>query len=1098
MLCSYKLCSNTLPSSKEFTFPCPHCQTSIYCSQNCRTLDWDSSHKTACTGYKNANTHIPASTSDLDTSNISSISSNDPKQKKKTVDDYELANVPNKTTSDLGKGSYGQVKLVKEKGNPSSKLYAMKVISIAQLKAYSSVEYLKNEIKIQKRLDHPHIVKLHHYFQDKENVYLILEYAENNNLFFYLRKKKKLTEREAFFFFSQTCLGIDYLHKKGILHRDLKPENLLLDKQGNIKVCDFGWSAESVGKRNTFCGTVDYMAPEMVQSKPHDFKIDIWSLGVLLYELLHGYPPFRGKTNDEKFQSILDQELKFGEGISAEAQELIASLLRSDPMLRPGFEYIFSHPWIQKFEKEFKMNLKDYITDKSKKPSQRSKSPTPSTTSTPKAAKTTDVSEETNISTSPTKPQITGLVSSFTDVSPRNLTINTKPRSVSPVHSSSPINKVDEMIQSIFQKPSTPRENSKSPRNDIFSQTKTYSMAKDLINPAANDIINKRKTTQDNPIASFLPSEIEPQKRKTTNDMSVITGNMSRPNKFLQESPLPAARLQKSPSQEYVKSPKTMAHIEKSSDQKIMKKDIDDDDVPELNESMAQVNPKTNQPMTGLETKSPRAQIVDLSEYKEILSANPQKNYDLPLQTKEKSPSRSADIQRERSISQEKSQISSTLKETSERKEISPQRNYELPLQTKERERSVSQEKPKGQSQFVMNAPPVQTSSAVKETSPVRKTSDRNPLTKETSPIRKTSDRNPVTKETSPARKTSDINPFTNPPQLLKSPQKLDQSPRAKPQYGTAHMMPRDSEFFVPKAENIDNLLTSFNKGKKQKEVSMVFENSQEQGEEQFSMERITSLLERSQLGEVDSIVEKMTRNEESLLKEGLLTDKLEDFSYENTITEDNKMPKFSPEKKFYVQEPSSDQKKSPNFERISGLSVVSGVSGVTNIDKYLASYEIEDTEENKILDKLDNFYSTGKLEEKERQHIIQSKKGNGGGDTNKSSGSGVQKVFEMSFAESLKEIPPEKTVVELESVPEKEERTTKKEQDLNDQEDFMRDYMSQDRKSKSKQEVKKAEVPSRFSFGEEEEEEEEKAKKKLSQEGGGRKQRSFILSRKD
>jgi len=95
-------------------------------------------------------------------------------------------------------------------------------MNITQLKAYSSVEYLKNEIKIQKQLDHPHIVKLHHYFQDKENVYLVLEYAENNNLFFYLRKKKKLSEREAFFFFSQTCLGIDYLHKKGILHRDLK------------------------------------------------------------------------------------------------------------------------------------------------------------------------------------------------------------------------------------------------------------------------------------------------------------------------------------------------------------------------------------------------------------------------------------------------------------------------------------------------------------------------------------------------------------------------------------------------------------------------------------------------------------------------------------------------------------------------------------------------------------------------------------------------------------------------------------------------------------------------------------------------------------
>lgn len=105
-------------------------------------------------------------------------------------------------------------------------------------------EYLKREIKIQKRLDHPHIIKLYHTFEDSENVYLVLEYAKNGSLFFYLRKKKKCNEREAFVFFFQTCIGIDYLHKKGILHRDIKPENLLLDEKGNIKLCDFGWCAE--------------------------------------------------------------------------------------------------------------------------------------------------------------------------------------------------------------------------------------------------------------------------------------------------------------------------------------------------------------------------------------------------------------------------------------------------------------------------------------------------------------------------------------------------------------------------------------------------------------------------------------------------------------------------------------------------------------------------------------------------------------------------------------------------------------------------------------------------------------------------------------
>lgn len=92
----------------------------------------------------------------------------------------------------------------------------------------------------------------------------------------------------------QTCLGIDYLHKKNILHRDLKPENLLMDKEGNIKLCDFGWAAEANIResRLSYCGTVDYMAPEMLNNEPHDYSLDIWCLGVLLFEILHGHAPF--------------------------------------------------------------------------------------------------------------------------------------------------------------------------------------------------------------------------------------------------------------------------------------------------------------------------------------------------------------------------------------------------------------------------------------------------------------------------------------------------------------------------------------------------------------------------------------------------------------------------------------------------------------------------------------------------------------------------------------------------------------------------------------------------------------------------------------
>ena len=109
---------------------------------------------------------------------------------------------------------------------------------------YCSVDNLKREIRIQQKLDFPHVTKLYYYFEDREYVYLILEYAANGSLFSYLRKKQRLIESEAFVSFFQTCLGIDYLHKMSIIHRDLKPENLLLDENGNIKICDFGWSAE--------------------------------------------------------------------------------------------------------------------------------------------------------------------------------------------------------------------------------------------------------------------------------------------------------------------------------------------------------------------------------------------------------------------------------------------------------------------------------------------------------------------------------------------------------------------------------------------------------------------------------------------------------------------------------------------------------------------------------------------------------------------------------------------------------------------------------------------------------------------------------------
>ncbi len=129
-----------------------------------------------------------------------------------------------------------------------------------------------------------------HFFYNREirKLAKLYSFSKNNHVFY------KTFTKNSNFLFVLPHIGLDYLHKKNIIHRDIKPENLLLDKEGNIKICDFGWSAEAniLEKRNTYCGTTDYMAPEMIKNESHEFSLDIWCLGILLYELLHGKPPF--------------------------------------------------------------------------------------------------------------------------------------------------------------------------------------------------------------------------------------------------------------------------------------------------------------------------------------------------------------------------------------------------------------------------------------------------------------------------------------------------------------------------------------------------------------------------------------------------------------------------------------------------------------------------------------------------------------------------------------------------------------------------------------------------------------------------------------
>ena len=211
---------------------------------------------------------------------------------------------------------------------------------------------INTEVNIHGRINHPNIIRLHNFFKNKNLCFLILEYAPNGTLFDIIRSRHGLSEINSFYYFLQTLNAIYFLHLHSIIHRDLKPENLLLNEKNIIKLCDFGWSVKlNDNKRTTFCGTVEYMAPEIIKKQKYDEAIDVWSLGVLLYELVHSYSPFFSEDLDMKKigNNITNNNLKFKDGLSNEYKDLVQSLLIKDSDKRIKIEEIFQHPFMIKY-----------------------------------------------------------------------------------------------------------------------------------------------------------------------------------------------------------------------------------------------------------------------------------------------------------------------------------------------------------------------------------------------------------------------------------------------------------------------------------------------------------------------------------------------------------------------------------------------------------------------------------------------------------------------------------------------------------------------------------------------------------------------------
>ncbi|CAF3673922.1 unnamed protein product [Rotaria sordida] len=258
-----------------------------------------------------------------------------------TIDDFEFGRP-------LGKGAFGIVYLARLK--KTKFICALKMLHKSKINEYSMAEQVKIETESGFKLNHPLILTMYDVFHDEKRFYFMLEYAPHGQLYRFLQKLRRFTNRLAASYIYQICHALEYCHSKSIIHRDLKPENILVDCCGNLKLADFGWSTKirhADTMNTTACGTLDYLAPEIVGHKQYQYQVDNWCVGVLAYELLSGHAPFEG-TDDETKVKIATINYTFPDYFSQLARKFIDNLLQKDPKKRMSFVDCIAHDWLQK------------------------------------------------------------------------------------------------------------------------------------------------------------------------------------------------------------------------------------------------------------------------------------------------------------------------------------------------------------------------------------------------------------------------------------------------------------------------------------------------------------------------------------------------------------------------------------------------------------------------------------------------------------------------------------------------------------------------------------------------------------------------------
>jgi len=245
------------------------------------------------------------------------------------VDDFEVLKL-------IGQGSFGRVLQVKKKN--TGEIYAMKVLEKAKIIAQGEVQHTMAERNILTKLKHPFLVNLNYSFQTNEQLHFVLDFVNGGELFFHLQNERRFPEDRVRFYAAEILLALEHLHNAGVIYRDLKPENLLLTDQGHIVMTDFGLAKEGMfsydAKTDTFCGTPEYLAPEVLLGNGYGKAVDWWSFGCLVYEMLSGLPPFYSQNVQDMYKRILSDKLIFAKEVSPEAKELITALLTKDPERR--------------------------------------------------------------------------------------------------------------------------------------------------------------------------------------------------------------------------------------------------------------------------------------------------------------------------------------------------------------------------------------------------------------------------------------------------------------------------------------------------------------------------------------------------------------------------------------------------------------------------------------------------------------------------------------------------------------------------------------------------------------------------------------------